>query len=640
MKAGARVTLLLLAVLLSTGSIPFMLFAANASEERDADGNNPAYSSFGFGSPESEDNGLSAEDPGDFNALSLGASAGDFSTAPGISTEDELREVLRADAGGVVVLGGDIEICDEVLDWYDITNPLVIDLNGHSIRVAETGYLFVRGSVCFTGSNVAKPLFVVEGIVAMEEVTIAAEGDDAVAIYLPEGRGSLGGRWMNIEVNGNGAVGIKADGDLGLSDLIITAKGEDSVGILCDGEIRLQFSRVEAEGTAVLSLTGEYWLFCDVLSPNRPDYDIVELEARADFPWINGYSGAVGDDIWLPDTLLYIMVLRPVGNTVYDWLYDIPVLWDTRDVDTSTAGDYTVTCYPQPRIPDLPIRGLEPFTLAYHVVDPGKPYLAYAYSVYECGIEISFFSSIEQYDDIRLHMSCGEGDWRDITDDAGVTVTPYGAAVEFPPLEEGMYYFQLEVVGGPMEGLSNILPFLYSWEDQNRGGGGDRDGTGQGGNGELPTPNDGDPGPPVIPTNTGDGNGTGSRGSGTSARAWKIQPADTAPVPGTVPADEPVMEQTAGYIDISRPLSEETIPVQGEISEATEPEPRPEGELAAGSGPIPALPAEQSGGANMDSDPESGSDTEPVWPWVGAAGLALGGGFAFLRWRGVKRLGR
>jgi len=113
------------AVLLSTGSIPFMLFAASAFEEQDDDGNNPAYSYLGFSSPESEDNDPSAEDPGDSNALPLGASAGLFFTAPGIFTEEKLREILSADAGGVVMLGGDIEICDEVLDWYDIANPLV-----------------------------------------------------------------------------------------------------------------------------------------------------------------------------------------------------------------------------------------------------------------------------------------------------------------------------------------------------------------------------------------------------------------------------------------------------------------------------------------------------------------------------------
>lgn len=135
---------------------------------------------------------------------------------------------------------------------------------------------------------------------------------------------------------------------------------------------------------------------------------------------------------------------------------------------------------------------------------------------------LRFFSEITDADSLTLWMSADGEAWRDIAEIEDSVVSPFTAYIE--ALEPNRdYQFRLEVVGGPMAGLSNTLDFPYYDTDPDREGGGDRDNGDRDDQGEEPPapamPTSPDMEPPATPPPTGNSPASvkPNTGRGTSA---------------------------------------------------------------------------------------------------------------------------
>lgn len=422
--------------------------------------------------------------------------------ALGCSTAEELHRRLSADEGGVIDLTGNIQ-WDRYAGEIEVRNPVLVRMGGYGIQITEDARLALSGPVRFEGAGSPSPLIRVEGSIRLGPgVAVAAEGECAVAV-------AIIGSWdadfvfASISAQGNRATAVLHQGfECNLAYSRVEARGQSATGIRACGDVYLTGCEVLADSQAVVSGTGRITLDTTRALPAPPGAKTITRRAvPGNRIQQNGISVPVGTSraAFLDNAASAHFELVDTNGTdnVYGNLYG-DANWDNLPEDWSRAGATMATCIPS-GIPDwLPVEGIAPFAVPIHLVAEHQLHIDKAFRFASTAVGMRFYHPIEGAEDILLWVSSDAGiTWWSCRELRGSNVDEYGAAIaELPPNRD--YQFRAQVVGGPMEGYSNILCFPYYDTDPDRQGGGDDDYGDRDDQGEQP-PAPIDP-PTTLPT--------------------------------------------------------------------------------------------------------------------------------------------
>lgn len=396
------------------------------------------------------------------------------STAPAAdcSSPEELVRLLSQDTTGTIVLTRDIEINEKL----HIVVPFgrTVEMGPYSIHIAEGSSLSIDGPVHFKSMDAPKPAFLADGTLAfISHAAVSAYGDSSTAIEVSES-GSWSASCAAILAEGPSAsaVRIKSQHPCRIVQSVIYAKGPDAVGIHTNAPLRLEFSRLESDGASIINGGNELILDTSLVTPAAAASLVIDrYPVLADRLEQNGLCYPQGTSLpsMLPKSLNYRFINKEEPS---DQLYlSIPVDWEECP-DMSAPGDYPVMCTPivQAWFPvELPA-----FPMMLHVVAPDQPFLEGAY-LFQGEIHLDYLNELTGADQMILCYSTdGAKTWRDASRDFSVYMDSHHAVLSSIPFRD--YWFRLAVIGGPLEGCSNILYFSSASQEDDNFGGGDRDG--------------------------------------------------------------------------------------------------------------------------------------------------------------------
>ena len=315
-------------------------------------------------------------------------------------------------------------------------------------------------------------------------------------MVINEGAYFVYGSAYEFAATGNRSTAVRTVGDVRLEDVRATAGGPASAAIAADGDLYLLYGTVHGPITA----TGSLSLDLADVDPIPENAIIIGREAR----WLSnddidmgifGFCAVAGHANPLPATM-YMDCVDIEGVEDTGTFHGVPLQWETAGLDLSTPGTYTV--YGTPQLPGsiLGLDGVERKPVTVQIVESGKLWLTGVANL-RTVMYLQYLEDIVEAEAYKLHHSRDGETWSLLGDEGDARIESWGTDL-FGLQRNSLHYFQLEVIGGPMAGRSNILTF---WLDEKAmlGNGGDRDGTGQGDNGPLPPPVGGDPEPPDPP---------------------------------------------------------------------------------------------------------------------------------------------
>lgn len=398
------------------------------------------------------------------------AQRGNDTVPLGCSSMEELI-ALVAEGATDLQLTGDILVSGRRTLRVDY--PLKIDLGRYGIVLEEGASLYLDGEIHFTGSGERTPLITLEQDAYLYgyscDVRVAATGDDAVAVATARDA-SIYCFDISLEAAGSRSTALLVQGNTRLRNLAIHAPRADSVAISADGDLLLDECRV----TGVMEVAGDLTLDLTQASPLPENARIVSRRAN----WLYGDDSdmgmfglwaAAGQENPLPETIS-IELLDTDGENNAMMLYDVPMRWESGGADLSRPGSYTVYGTPEISSTYPEVEGLERTAVSVKVVEAGKPWLVAA-SAPGLYVKLHYLEPVADPGELRLYHSLDGETWSLMDNDARVSAWD---ATAFRLQYDQMHYFQLEVVGGPMAGRSNVLSF---WLDvaNKIGSGGDRD---------------------------------------------------------------------------------------------------------------------------------------------------------------------
>ncbi|MBU9738319.1 hypothetical protein [Diplocloster agilis] len=397
-----------------------------------------------------------------------------FGPAVSCSSPEELVRLLSQDAQPLIVLNQDIEFNNKDFKIAATVNAEV-DMGPYRIHIAKNASLSIEGPVHFKSEDPPAPAFLADGRLSIRNnAAISAYGQEATAIQVGES-GSCSASHASILAEGPlaTALTIKSTNLCVIAETVIYANGRDAVGIRTNAPLRLELSRVESEGSSILHDRNELILDTSAVIPEaNPSAVIDRYPVLADRLDQNGlcYPQGTALPAKLPTELNYLFINAEDPS---DQLYlSVPVIWEEYSEDMSVPGAYMLVCTPAVH-PWFPVE-IPSSMLMIHVISPNQPFLEGAYW-FQDEIHLNFFSKLTEADQITLRYSTdGMVTYHNAAEDFSVFMDQNHAVLSSIPYLD--YWFQLEVTGGPSEGLSNILYFSSASEDNNGFGGGDRDG--------------------------------------------------------------------------------------------------------------------------------------------------------------------
>lgn len=436
-------------------------------------------------------------------------------------TVEELLYELDKDIGGEIVLSGDkpFVIKDDYMYFIEIyvTKPTTVYMPEGGIELEEYMSLTISGPITFTGTKgfVAKDfsyISFVNGVSIILEstdneqvssginlknyvtletdstVNICAVGDNGITI-LCETNCTLNLEYSTINAIGNNSTVISGGENLKINKAHIEANGSDSKALYSDSNIELVLSFIigDIQADMVYSVTNyfsdqpqnltelsieddqldkSYAIYEDLAYGSKP------IEFPSDITYYYSYSALDPEAIISPFVTL-----------------DCIVTWDLSSLDYSTPGEYKVTAQLEPMVP-IPDFSLPPITYNITVVSKDRAAI-YGSLRYELCVMVKCIAPIDDADEILFWIYEEDSGWRELTSTGNAVFAnewnpnmnkDMEFSDEYPMFEilglEEMssYWVMVQVIGGPMEGNSNIWK-LYTRSEN----GGDRTGTDRGG---------------------------------------------------------------------------------------------------------------------------------------------------------------
>lgn len=382
-----------------------------------------------------------------------------------IMLAEELMELLAENDGGDVYLTGHVAFQDVGSMWVE--NPTTVHMGDFSITVpgfeAQT---YIDGPIHFVGNGDLHPLFRVRkrGILIFGgRSTITAEKNSAVAIYgegdvyveqpeiyAPNGT-AVYAKGMASLLYGyiSGATSVVSDSNRILLESMITIPAPEDAYVMENIVIPYYYNELEQYGIRI--------------DPGE-DYPIEEVLQSAHFCFFDKAN---------PSMEYYTGIYFPLE------------LQMGGDVDIYTPGEYMLTLTPSTSDKRMQVEGLGVTNVPLFVVDPSKPFIDSKRISTDGTMEILFYRGIEEYQELTLWCSSDQGEtWTDAREVfANMEIEEYFAALYLSDEQYAnvtQYSFKLEVLGGPKEGVSNVLqifdsPFRFDPNQEDIGG--DRIGT-------------------------------------------------------------------------------------------------------------------------------------------------------------------
>lgn len=388
------------------------------------------------------------------------------------STAEELYETLTLHPGGTIFLTDTIEWNFSV-NTITVPAATVIQMGEYGICVQENGYLEMDGPVSFYGSGSRMPLFLVEGYLSTSpETTITASGEGCTAVQIT-GKGKWDPDLTTVTACGENAITVIYDDgpDTVLSLAQITSQGTGAQSLYTERPLEAVLCSITSEGGSAASGTSPITMTGCRVTPQSPEYLIYDCNVSLYDRILENYGfsypiGTTGGAINRSSLAYYF-----TSDNDLEFTYDIPVSFDGVAGLYTEAGEYSLTS--TPIVPDWFPVSLPPLELSIHIIAPDQPYLTAAYELMD-SIGIQFFSEITDAHSLSLYYSDDNGKtWQDIMGLPGSYTYSLGAQIIGLPQDKD-YLFYLDVQGGSMEGVSNILRFSYGRIDID--GGGDNDG--------------------------------------------------------------------------------------------------------------------------------------------------------------------
>lgn len=374
-----------------------------------------------------------------------------------VMTSEEFLAQLAENDGGEVTLTGNVVL--QAWCIVEVTNPTTVQMGDFTITVlGYSAKTHIQGPLNFVGNGDKRPLFQVKN-----RGELIFSGD------------------ATVTATGEGGVAILGDGDVYLEQPEIYAP--NGTAVHSKGMAILFYGYVSGR-TAVVSDTNKILLESTVTIPKPAKAKIVE---QAVIPILNNYeldrygiSVEQGDEYFLDD----------FSDIVYYYFFDKsnpsmdrsttlikPVEWKLAEgFDVNISGEYAISMVPKLSDQRMDVSGLQQMEIPLFVVDPYQPWLVDAVHNVYGETTIHYFKAIKNAESMTLRYSTDFGEtWQDAGANLGFSADyEYNANLILPDYEEDtVYWFQLEVTGGEMAGVSNILKVWYSPYDNS---GGDRTG--------------------------------------------------------------------------------------------------------------------------------------------------------------------
>lgn len=372
---------------------------------------------------------------------------------------EELQRLLEENDGGEVSLTGNVVL--QCWDSLCVTNPTTVKMGDFNITVLGYGaQIYVYGPIHFVGNGDKQPLF-----------TIKNRGE-----IIFDGNAT-------VTATNSGATAMLGDGDMYLEQPEIYApKG---VAVHAKGMAILFYGYVSGE-SSVLSDRGKVLLQSTITIPSPPKAKIVHQTAipfsghELDRYGICIEQGSDSFEYMLEDIVYFYFFERQNPNMLNSTTLIKSVDWRIgEDFNKDIIGEYSIYMSPDLSDKRMAVEGLNKAKLPLYVVDPTVPWLSRAIRNQYGDLTIGYFKPIENSEKITLWYSTDEGKtWLDAQESLGFEPdSEYNANIVIPDdlLEDNgtVYWFKLEVVGGDIEGISNIIKVWYSPYENS---GGDRTG--------------------------------------------------------------------------------------------------------------------------------------------------------------------
>lgn len=486
-----------------------------------------------------------------------------------ITTQKELIHAIEEGEGDSIVFLSDIVWEGHV--WVNASRPVTILMGDFNLFIPENSSAGFSGPITFRGNGGGQPLISSEGFIgAYRGVRIEAEGAEATALRL--GKNSEWELWAaDITARGRSAAAIEYAGTREAELISVRARawGEESVGIRCMAPLTLKLCSIEAEGEAVSGI-GAVTADCSRISPMPSGAVVINREAfPRDRLEENGICFEAGGNENVMETLkIYYGGLNytMVSGEEDSYTLSVDAVWSGLPSDLSEPGTYYT--YLTPAVPEwFPIKPPAQ-KVPIHMVDKGRPFIAYAR---ESGIAVTlyYFNEIQEADELLLEYSTDGGNtWKPAADMEMSDITLTSAYLG--PLDmELAYRFRLTVIGGPFEGVSNVLRYRPSFYSQETGG--DRDHDDRGDQGQDPPHGEIIPPPDYViaegcrPDNEGSGNEKENRSDQAD-----FHPDETPKdISGTTGENSPADSDDNGYVlQETRPEAENYNDPAGEEAAA------------------------------------------------------------------------
>lgn len=428
-----------------------------------------------------------------------------------ITTQEELIQAIEEGESDSILLLSDIVWEGHI--WVNASRPVTVLMGDFNLFIPEDSSAGFSGPITFHGNGGGRPLISSDGFIgAYRSVRIEAEGAEATALRL--GNNSEWELWAaDITARGRGAAAIEYTGtrEAELVSVRARAWGEESVGIRCMAPLTLKVCSIEAEGEAV-SGDGAVTADCSRVFPMPSRAAVIKRDAfPRDRLEENGVCFEAGGNENVMETLeIYHGGLNytMVSGAEDSYTLSVDAVWSGLPSDLSEPGTYYA--HLTPVVPEwFPIKPPAQ-KVPIHMVDKSRPFIAYARE-YGFAVTLHYFNEIQEADELLLEYSTDGGNTWKPAADMEISDITFESAYLGPLDMELAYRFRLTVIGGPFEGVSNVLryrPNFYSEET-----GGDRDHDDRGDQGQDPPHGEIIPPPDYVaaedgrPDNEGPGSG-------------------------------------------------------------------------------------------------------------------------------------
>lgn len=478
-------------------------------------------------------------------------------------TMDEFTAELEKDMGGAIGFSGEGPFVLTRDEEFVVTQPVTVYFPPSGLEMDEYVSVFFRGPVTFEGKQgftvregsilgiyggaavkvseggTAVTLDTWTTLYADSSVVLQSEGEYAAAIVCTD-EGYLDLGYARIIASGSNAAGIYCSNDIRICNAFVEAEGDNSYAIYSQDQMELVMVSVTGtvKGSPVYSVLSSFsqppqnLIETNIISDMHPEQTVVYQD-------LAGKSYPIAFPEYIFYEYYYETQYRP-SSALDAWLagawipdawvaVDCTATWDLGGLDYAVPDIYIATATLEPVIPALDLT-VPPIT--HEIIVVSKERVA----LYSSGGDgwysaVQLLAPITEAKNILLWIYEEETGWRELTSTgSAVYASEWNPslyfsdefwdlypAIQISGLEKKSYYWvTVQVIGGPMEGFSNLWR-LYTGTDE----GGDRTGTDRGG--VMPT---------TMPSGAGnpDGDNSSSGNDGTpSGGDRNISPNETAP---------------------------------------------------------------------------------------------------------------